>query len=102
MPCQTVTITATNRSRLNITNVSAVEIDPGVVEVGTAITNSVISGDGQTLTPTLEITVGGERVFNSSLQSIPPNGTINHMTEIQNVQPANNVEVCSTLVGGAV
>lgn len=99
MPCQNVTVTAEDKSELEIASVSVEELQPGTIEVVTTIFNSTISGDGQTLTPTLKVTVGGSEEFNATLsRDVAANETYTHVVEIRNLQPANNIEVCSVLV----
>lgn len=99
MPCQTVTVTAEDESELEITAVRVDELQPGTIEVETTIFNSIISGDGQTLTPRLKVTVGGSEEFNATLsRDVAANETYTHVVEIRNLQPANNIEVCAILV----
>lgn len=97
MPCETVTVPEAVESEVVILNTAFNPTGPRTVNAIVEITNNIISGGGESISRTLEITVNGDQVLNNQLTPIAPGVTQTFETELTNL-PTGTVEMCATLM----
>lgn len=97
MPCETVTVPEKDESEVVIQNVAFNPTDPRTVNATIEVKNDIISGDGVSISPTLEITADGDEVVNEELSSIDPGLEQTFEVELTNL-PTGSVEMCANLV----
>lgn len=97
MPCETITIPESDGSELVILDTAFVPKAPRTIDVAVELTNNIISGDGESISRTLEITANGEQVVNEQLAPIQPGITQTFEAELSNL-PTGTVEMCANLV----
>ena len=84
-----------DRSDLNASLESLDSPQPGVVSVRWSVSNTIVSGDGQTVGGTAEITVDGQTV-ETAVVNVPPGGEQGGRVGLADVTPGTR-EVCVRL-----
>lgn len=94
MPCQTVNVEepTPDVSSISINIDSVTSPSPNTVSVDYTVSNVVTSGSGETLSPTIETTVGGSQVDTTGV-SVGSGGSESVSLQIDNVSGGSS-EVC--------
>jgi hypothetical protein len=94
--CQTVTVESAtpDESTVEILTVSPSSPRPGVIVVAVEVRNRIVSGDGETLSPTLAISLNGGSDNTVPVESLSPGSQTAVSVELTNT-PTGEVEVCA-------
>jgi len=97
MPCSTIQVQdEPDESTLIIGDVSTTSPTPGVVVVEYLAINQITSGDGETITRDVVLTVDGSEV-NRQSETVSPSQDTTQSVELTGLTPGSTVEVCVTV-----